>query len=174
MAEKKALMIIDTQVGLVELPVWGVDQLLSNLKTLLTKAREAGITVVYVQDGDVAPEGTREWEVHPDISPNEGDIRIQKFATDAFHGTDLHEELKAQGITDLVVGGCKTEYCVDTACRRATTLGYNVTLVSDAHSTTDDEVLSAEQIIAHHNCNLHGLDNLEHYIQVQPTNEIQF
>lgn len=174
MPGKTALVIIDAQVGLVEEPVWKVDQLLSNLKNLLKKAREKGIAVVYVQDGDVAPEGTPEWEVHSEISPNDDEIRIQKFATDAFHGTDLQKELEARGITDLVIGGCKTEYCIDSACRRATTLGYNVILAGDAHSTTDDSVLTAEQIIAHHNCNLHGLDNLDHFIQVLPSREIQF
>lgn len=174
MPGQTALVIIDVQVGLLERPVWKVDELLANLKILLEKARSAGIPVVFVQDGDVAPEGTREWEVHPDIAPNQDELRIQKIATDAFHGTDLHEKLQALGIDELVIGGCATEYCVDTACRRATTLGYNVTLVGDAHSTADDEVLTAEQIIAHHNCNLHGLDNLEHYIQVRPTSDIQF
>jgi nicotinamidase-related amidase len=44
-----------------------------------------------------------------------------------------------------------TEYCVDATCRRATDLGYNVTLVKDAHSTTDNSILTAEQIIAYNN-----------------------
>jgi len=41
--------------------------------------------------------------------------------------------------------------CVDATCRRAINLGYNVTLVSDAHSTTDNAVLTAPQTIAIHN-----------------------
>ena len=36
------------------------------------------------------------------------------------------------------------EYCIDTACRHATTLGFDVTLVGDAHTTIDNEVLKAE------------------------------
>src|SRR5581483_3373536 len=42
------------------------------------------------------------------------------------------------------------EYCVDTTCRRATSLGYDVTLVGDAHLTRDNGVLTAANIIAHH------------------------
>jgi aminoglycoside 6'-N-acetyltransferase len=40
---------------------------------------------------------------------------------------------------------------VDTTCRRAFGLGYDVTLAADAHGTWDDETLTAAQIVAHHN-----------------------
>lgn len=41
--------------------------------------------------------------------------------------------------------------CIDTTCRRAFSLGYKVTLVSDAHSTWNSQVITAQQIINHHN-----------------------
>jgi nicotinamidase-related amidase len=56
----------------------------------------------------------------------------------------------------LVVAGIQTEYCVDTTCRRAYSLGYDVTLVQDGHSTWDTPDLCAPQIIAHHNRTLGG------------------
>jgi nicotinamidase-related amidase len=59
--------------------------------------------------------------------------------------------MEARGIAQLIVVGCKSEVCVDATCRRATSLGYHVTLVSDAHSTTDNAVLTAPQTIAYHN-----------------------
>ena len=59
--------------------------------------------------------------------------------------------MEAHGIAHLIVVGCKSEVCVDATCRRATNLGYNVTLVSDAHSTTDNVILTAPQTIAYHN-----------------------
>ena len=40
--------------------------------------------------------------------------------------------------------------------RRATTCDYDVTLVSDAHTTEDNEILTAEQVIAYHNALLDG------------------
>jgi hypothetical protein len=49
-----------------------------------------------------------------------------------------------------------------------------VTLVADAHTTTDTESLTAEQIIAHHNSLLDGFDAGEHSIGVRPANEIEF
>jgi nicotinamidase-related amidase len=43
------------------------------------------------------------------------------------------------------------------AGRRALALGYEVVLVADAHSTVDNGVLSAAQIIAHHNTTLSNI-----------------
>jgi nicotinamidase-related amidase len=45
---------------------------------------------------------------------------------------------------------------VDSAYRAAVALGYQVTLSSDAHSTLASPVLTAERIVAHHNCTLGG------------------
>ena len=50
----------------------------------------------------------------------------------------------------------QTEYCIDTNCRAAADLGYKVVLAKDAHTTFDTPVLSAAQIIAHHNRTLDG------------------
>jgi nicotinamidase-related amidase len=51
----------------------------------------------------------------------------------------------------LVIAGIETEVCVDMACRRAYSLGYEVVLASDAHSASDRPPLKAEEIIEHHN-----------------------
>jgi len=68
----------------------------------------------------------------------------------------LGRELDIRGIKKLVITGLQTEYCVDTTCRRAYSLGYDVVLVKDAHSTWDSGDLSAQQIIDHHNNVLGG------------------
>ena len=81
---------------------------------------------------------------------------VQKRHPDAFQETTLRELLELRGIRRLVLTGMQTEYCVDTTCRRAYSLGYDVTLVSDAHTTWDTEHLTASQIIAHHNDTLGG------------------
>jgi nicotinamidase-related amidase len=52
--------------------------------------------------------------------------------------------------------GAQTEVCVDTTCRRAFSLGFSVTLVSDGHSTWDNATLTADQIIRHTNDTLAG------------------
>ncbi|GED17508.1 hypothetical protein AMI01nite_54990 [Aneurinibacillus migulanus] len=47
--------------------------------------------------------------------------------------------------------GVQTEYCVDTTVKSAYSHGYKVKLVRDCHSTYNSDVLTAEQIINHHN-----------------------
>ena len=58
----------------------------------------------------------------------------------------------------MYVTGLQTEFCVDASCRSALNHGYDVTLISDAH-TTGDAVLKASDTIAHHN---YTLQNLAH------------
>jgi nicotinamidase-related amidase len=45
----------------------------------------------------------------------------------------------------------QTEYCIDTNCRDANGLGYEVVLVKDGHTTFDSPVLPGSKIVAHHN-----------------------
>ena len=52
--------------------------------------------------------------------------------------------------------GAQSEVCVDTTCRRGFGLGFEVTLVSDGHSTWDNGMLTAAQIIGHTNETLAG------------------
>jgi nicotinamidase-related amidase len=172
-----ALLIIDAQVGIIEGPIGPVfkkEEVLTTMEATLKMAREKGLPVIYIQDVDVAEPGSTELSIHPQIAPLETEKVIHKKATNAFFGTELKEELDRLGVEHLVIAGCKTEYCVDTTCRSAISLGYDVTLVSNGHSTTDNKVLAAQQIIDHHNCNLHGLDNLDHFILVRPSDESVF
>ena len=81
---------------------------------------------------------------------------VQKPTPDSFHETNLHHQLGLRGIKKLIIGGLQTEYCIDTTCRRAVSLGYYVILVQDAHSTWDSPYFTAQQIIEHHNFVLGG------------------
>ncbi|WP_253701967.1 isochorismatase family protein [Bacillus sp. FJAT-27445] len=170
-----ALLVIDAQVGIIEGPKFGPvhekDILLDTLKKVIDKARAERIPIIFMTDTEIASPISIESQVHPHIFPTKEDIIITKKATDAFQFTTLHDYLETLDIKHLVIIGCKTEYGVDTTCRRATTLGYDVTLVSDAHSTTTSKVLEANDIIAHHNRTLHGLDNIETSILVRSSDE---
>jgi nicotinamidase-related amidase len=55
-----------------------------------------------------------------------------------------------QGVTQLVVRGLQSDFCVDTTTRRGLGLGYPVMLVADGHSTVDNGILTAAQSSAHH------------------------
>ncbi len=174
-----ALLIIDVQSGLVELiPAEVKNRVLPKIEALLTKARASKIPVIYIQHdgakGHPLETHTKGWDIHPSISPADGDRIIRKRESDSFFETDLQKELRKRGITRLVVAGGMTEYCVDTTCRRATSLGYDVTLAGDAHLTRDNKVLTAVNIIAHHNLVLEDFGAGEHVVCVKPSVDIVF
>ncbi len=157
-----ALLIIDMQAGNFSEPdpIHKGSELLRKVKNLIAKARSAQRPIIYVKNnggkGEPDEYGTPGWKIHPIIRPTEADMVIQKQTPDAFHETSLHHELSSRRIKKLFIAGLQTEYCIDTTCRRAFTLGYEVTLVKDAHSTWDSSLLKANQIIAHHNNVLGG------------------
>jgi nicotinamidase-related amidase len=176
---RTALLIVDVQVGLVALmPAAVRDSAVPKIKTLLARARASGVPVIYIQH-DGAPRHplemhTEGWKIYPSLQPAEGDCVIRKRESDSFFETTLQQELEKRGIAHLIVVGAMTEYCVDTTCRRATSLGYDVTLASDAHLTRDNGVLTAANIIAHHNFVLHDFGAGDHLIRVEATDEIVF
>ncbi len=174
-----ALVVIDVQVGLIE-EAYRCNEVLDNINLLLSKARATGTPVIYIQhegpQGHGLEVGTSAWEIHSAIAPQEGELIVHKRASDSFHATSLLRELEAVGIKHLVVVGGQTEYCIDTTVRRATTMGYNVTLVGDAHTTDDydEAVLSAAKRIEYHNEVLDGFRTDDYVITVKPTNEVTF
>jgi nicotinamidase-related amidase len=176
---RTALLIVDVQVGLVALMPAGVrDSVLPKIKTLLSRARASGVPVIYIQH-DGAPghplePHTEGWKIYPSLQPSEGECVIRKRESDSFFETSLQQELEKRGIAHLIIAGGMTEYCVDTTCRRATSLGYDVTLASDAHLTRDNGVLTAADIIAHHNFVLHDFGAGDHLVRVTATDEIVF
>ena len=174
-----ALLIIDVQVGIIEgFGAYRGREVLQQINDMRSKARAANVPIIYVQHngekGHPLEPGTKGWLIHPEIDPEEGELVIRKRASDSFFETTLQRELDARGIKHLVIAGCMTEYCVDTTSRRAITLGYDVTLVSDAHTTVDNERLTAAQIIAHHNAILDGFDAGPHAITLKPAEDVTF
>jgi nicotinamidase-related amidase len=175
-----ALLVIDLQMGIFrgERPVHDGEAVVQRAVGLIARARAAGAPVIYMQhDGDagsrLAP-GSDGWRLHPALAPGEGEPVIRKRAADSFHETTLQHELQRLGVERLVVAGCRTQFCVDTTCRRATILGYHVTLVGDAHTTTDSSFLRAPQIIAHHNDLLDDFGIDEHVVVVQMSSAVEF
>lgn len=180
MNKNTAVLVIDVQVGLIEgeNPVYQGQELVGRIAELLAQAREMNIPVVYVQDKDVGGVGSPEWQIHPDIAPQTGELVVRKAYGDSFYQTQLYQELQQRGIQHLITVGCQTDACVDATCRRAIALGYDVTLVADGHSTVDNEFLTALQSIGYYNLVLDelgkqdGFGNGQHWITVKPMGEV--
>lgn len=141
---------------------------------VIGKAKAADAHIHFVRDTDVAGGEGEGFQIHPGIQvPKEAPI-FNKQATNAFYGTGLLEYVKAEAFTHLVIMGCETQHCIDTAVRTSTVQGMDVTLVADGHSTAGSNILSAEQIIQHHNQILHGHYNVDHFSVVRQAAEDLF
>ena len=152
----KALVIIDVQQGLCEGENQAYDsqKVIARIDHAAARARRAGVPVILVQHESPSGKlkhGTPGWQLAKGLHAEADDIMIRKTTPDAFHETDLEAILKRREVTELVICGMHTEFCVDTTTRRALALGYPVILVEDAHTTAGNAVLSPRQVIAHHN-----------------------
>jgi nicotinamidase-related amidase len=92
----------------------------------------------------------------PEMAPQGDEPVVVKHFCSAFQGTNLGDLLAAKEVRRVIICGMQTEYCVDTICRSAFERGYAVTLIGDAHTTFDSEVMAADEIIRHHNATLAG------------------
>lgn len=180
MKKETALLVVDVQSGVIDWsnPDCEGERVLARIGSLLERARSTKTPVIYIQHdsgaGGKLAAGTPAWEIHPAITPAAGELVIGKRASDSFFETPLKSELEARGIRHLVVVGCRTQYCVDTTCRQATSIGYDVTLAKDAHTTMGTNALSAAQIVAHHNETLDDFGNDDHVVNVKESAEIAF
>jgi len=176
---KSALLVIDVQQALCKgrYAAFEADRVIERINTVARKARAARIPVVFVQHesaDDLLQYGSDGWKLAEGLDSLASDLYVRKKATDSFHQTELHPLLEKLGVTHLTICGMQSEFCVDTTTRRALALGFPVVLVSDGHSTIDNEVLSAEQIIKHHNCTLVNVASFGPPIRAVAASEITF
>jgi nicotinamidase-related amidase len=174
---KSALLIIDVQTALCtgKWSAFDIDNVVDRINTVSARARNAGIPVVLIQhEEDEGPLqfGTNGWKLYERLTVQSEDIRIRKTGSDSFYRTELHSILQARQVSNLVVCGLQSEFCVDSTVRGALALGYPVTLVADGHSTLDNGVLSAAQISAHHNATLENLGSYGPRVVTTPAEQV--
>jgi nicotinamidase-related amidase len=154
---KQAVLVIDVLAGIFELgePLHETEAFVGNVRALISEARRLGVPVVYVRhvglDGTRFARGSPGAQILAALAPLPGEVVVEKTHPDSFQESGLEAALLRVGARELVVCGLATEGCVDTTVRSAYARGYSVILVSDAHSTTRNEVLEAARIVAHHN-----------------------
>ncbi len=175
---RSALLVIDVQRGLCEgeRPAFGAEQVIERINRIAAKARAASAPVIFVQH-EAATElqyGTDAWQLARGLEVEPGDLRVRKTTCDSFHRTELEQILKQRAVTQLVICGKHTEFCVDTTVRRALALGYEVVLVADAHTTEDRPHLTAAQIIRHHNETLANIESFGVRARVVAADGVRF
>ncbi len=139
-----ALIIVDLQKGIVGLPtVHPIEGVIKQAQALAQAFRERGLPVVLVNVAGGAPGRTEQprpmaarpdgWtDLIPELEQQPGDITVTKQTWGAFASTDLEAQLKARGITQVVIAGVATGTGVESTARQAYEQGFNVTLALDA------------------------------------------
>jgi nicotinamidase-related amidase len=149
-----ALLVVDVQKGVVKV-AHERDAVVANVASLVEKARRERVPVVWVQHSDEQlPRGGDDWGIVPELTPDDAEPLVEKSYGDAFESTTLESVLSSLGVGRLVVVGAETDACVRSTLHGALVRGYDVILVSDAHTTNDQTAWGApppQQVIAHTN-----------------------
>lgn len=150
------LLVIDMQKGLFsDTPRFDATGVIRRINTLSDHVRQTGGVVVFIQHdgvpGDPIETNTPGWQILSELHRKPDEKVFRKTACDAFYRTNLHTHLQRLGATRLIFTGCATEFCVDTSIRSAASLDYDLTVISDGHTTGERPHLDAESIIRHHN-----------------------
>jgi nicotinamidase-related amidase len=139
-----ALIIVDLQKGIVGLPlIHPIDGIIERARVLAHAFRERSLPVVLVNVAGGAPGRTEQprptgarpdgWtNLIPELDQQAGDIVVTKRSWGAFATTDLEAQLKARGVTQVVIAGVATGTGVEATARQAYEAGFNVTLALDA------------------------------------------
>ena len=154
-----ALIVIDLQQGIVSLPtVHPIGDVVKHARALADAFRSRSLPVVLVNvDGGASgrteqpprmaafPDG---WtDLIPEINRQPGDIVVTKRTWGAFASTDIENQLKARGVTQVVIAGVATGTGIESTARQAYEQGFNVTLATDA--MTDMRQVAHDYSLAH-------------------------
>ena len=107
-------------------------KMLPAMTPFMERVRKAGMTVAY---------GTREQnQAHwlKEVAPTPADIRITNTAQDRFYNTPLDQQLKAKGITTLILVGWKISGSVTYTSVGAMSRDYTVVIPVDTTSAGSD------------------------------------
>jgi nicotinamidase-related amidase len=134
---KAALLVVDVQDAVVK-RAHRRDAVVANIANLVGKARRDRIPVIWVRhSSEDLPKGSVGWQIVPELAPAEAEPIVEKNYGDAFENTNLESLLSGLGVGRLFVAGAQTDACIRSTLHGAFVRGYDVTLVSDAHTTVD-------------------------------------
>lgn len=152
--ENSALIVIDVQTGVMA-ESWNATEVVKTIGGLVDKARAKDTEVIWVRHtSEELPTGSPQWQIVPALSPADKEAIVEKTHGNTFEETDFEDVLKSQDIGHLVVTGAQSDACVRSTIHGGFARGYDVTLVSDAHTTEDLSDWGApppEKVVSHTN-----------------------
>lgn len=152
--ERVALIVVDLQVSTAHrMEADALARVIEHSARLADAFRAAGQPVVLATVHGSVPGRTEMTKAYgPSAQPEggdalvdglaavPGDLRVGRSTWSAFAGSDLHDELAARGVSQLVVTGVATSIGVESTARDAYGLGYSVVVVADAVTDFRPEV----------------------------------
>lgn len=149
---RSVLLIVDAQVAVMK-KAWDSPRIIANIATAVQQARLRGIPVIWVRHSDGhLPAGSPGWEFAPELRPDPGESIVQKNFASSFEETDLEKILEHCKASHIVLAGAATNFCIRATAYGALDRGYDLSLISDAHTTgtmvLGGKTISAEDIIA--------------------------
>jgi nicotinamidase-related amidase len=121
----------------------GMEQAADNAARLLAASRARGEPVFHVQHISLRPAAgfflpdTPGVEINARVLPAAGESHTRKHFPNAFRDTRLADELRAQGVDELLICGAMSHMCIDASTRAAFDLGFKCTVAQDACATRD-------------------------------------
>jgi ureidoacrylate peracid hydrolase len=132
------------------------DSALPNMVLLQQACRRGGIEVTYTViesmtaegrdrsldykiTGFNVPKGSPDAKMVDELAPADDEITFPKTSSSVFISTNIDYVLRNLGTRYLIIAGCLTDQCVDSAVRDACDLGYIVTVPTDACVTLSAE-----------------------------------
>lgn len=114
-----------------------IEVLYTVIESLTADGRDRSLD--YKITGFHVPPGSRDAQVLPALAPAADEILFPKTSSSVFISTNIDYVLRNLGVRYLIIAGCLTDQCVDSAVRDACDLGYLVTVPVDACTTLSAE-----------------------------------
>jgi ureidoacrylate peracid hydrolase len=133
-----------------------IDAVIEHLVRCTARAREIGMPVVFTRHGHSAGyedmgrsasaypisalvrarnglvRGSWDHDIIDELDPQPADIVVDKTRLDSFLNTPLESILRALAIDSIFIGGCVTNFCVETTVRSAWQRDFDVAVLADA------------------------------------------
>jgi len=143
-----ALLIVDLQNDYFDggkFALNGTDQAAARAGALLQAFRTQSRPVIHIRHEILrkpapffAP-GSKGAQIHASVAPLADETVITKHFPNSFRETDLLAKLRDLGVSDLVIVGAMSHYCIDATTRAASDMGFGCTVAHDACATRDLE-----------------------------------
>src|SRR5260370_25761867 len=130
-----ALLVVDVQTCVVE-GAHERDAVVANVGSLVEKARQEQVPVVWVQHSDEQiVRGSDGWRIVPELAPGDAEPLVEKNYGDSFEDTPLETVLSGLGVGRLVVVRAQTDACIRSTLHGAFVRRNDTTLASDPPTT---------------------------------------